>query len=133
MIKSSLTGSFILYLVSLLFYYGSIIVSLLPILFLVCVLQSWGCLLFISLNNTTTSPQTDLLLKANFPGKVLPSEVRTNAADSLFCKVCVAGDDLMACVCTVLTILALYAQMGVLKFIIVSIITTNRLRKKLLE
>lgn len=39
-IKSSLTSSFILYLVSLLFYYGFIIVSSLPILFLVCVLQS---------------------------------------------------------------------------------------------
>jgi len=48
-------------------------------------------------------------------------------------EVHVARDYLVACVCTVLSILALYAQMGVLKFIMVPIMTANCLRKKCLE
>lgn len=52
-IKSSLSNSFMLYLVSLLFYYVSITESSIPISFLVCVLQSYAAFFF-SLNNTTT-------------------------------------------------------------------------------
>ena len=47
-IKSSLSNSFMLYLVSLLFYYVSTVESSIPILFLVCVLWSYSCLLLLS-------------------------------------------------------------------------------------
>lgn len=106
-IKSSLTSSFILYLVSLLFYYIPIIVNSLPILFfVVCSTELW--LPFVSL--WVIPPLFKSMCKLVSESKFGRQRIAIRGQsiwpnrDSLFCKVNMARDYFMSCICMVSSI-----------------------------